>query len=180
MIHELLIQFVVIALGALFGSTIMWILLGPLIAQKGMGRFTQEAWDLTDEEVSDPKRMMKAITKKQGETFAKAVYGAFGSIVKDAPTEELAALAGQVGPGLIDAAAPLLQGNSSPQGGIAQLAPLLQQFQGDGKGKGSSWTKMIEMMMMMSSLSQMGGNGAGPGAPAMIGGGGSSGPVSGW
>ena len=71
-LEESLIQLLVVAFGALLGSTFMWLVLGPIVAKRGMAAFTQEAWDLSDEDVSDPKRMMKAITKAQAETFASS------------------------------------------------------------------------------------------------------------
>ncbi len=86
---DLAIEAVVVALSALAGSAFMWMTIGPWVARKGMRDFTMEAYDLDEEDVSDPKRMMKAITKEQGKIVAQSIYGALGNIVQGAPTEEL-------------------------------------------------------------------------------------------
>ena len=154
-LEELAIQLLVVAIGALVGSTFMWLVIGPVVASRGMRKFMAEAWDLSDEDLSDPKKMMKAITREQGKTFAQSLHGAVGNIVQGMDGEKIGELAKQYG---IDLGNPsnvgnlanglnLLQGNGGGNnafGGIAQMLMALQMMGGAASGgqggAGIGWT----------------------------------------
>src|SRR6266540_5408503 len=135
---DLAIEAVVVALSALAGSAFMWMTIGPWVARKGMRDFTMEAYDLDEEDVSDPKRMMKAITKEQGKIVAQSIYGALGNIVQGAPTEELMQMGSKLG----------IVGNGVG-GGMEQLLGMLNT--GNGNNAFSGLVQMILALKLMAS-----------------------------
>src|SRR5213593_3294985 len=152
---ELLAQFLVVSLGALAGSTFMWMVLGPYVAKRGMNNFMSEAYDLTPEELSDPKKMMKAITKAQTESMASGIYGALGNVMQTVPTGELnkiAEIAGQ-NPELVQQ---FLGGGSGGAGaGGPNALSLLGMAQENG-GK-NPFGGIVQLMLAMNAMTAMGG-----------------------
>ena len=163
--EDLAIQFVVVALGALAGSTFMWMVLGPYVAKRGMASFTQEAWDLSEEDVRDPKRMMQAITKRQAESFGQAIYGSLGKITEGMGDASLQDLAGKFG---VKVPEGLGSGNPGPLGLLGQLGTLSNAFGGNGKGLGDgkpkSMMRIVEMVSALNAMMAMGSNQLGSGS----------------
>jgi len=146
----------------------MWMVLGPLVAKRGMNNFMSEAYDLTDEELSDPKKMMHAIAKKQGQVFADSIHGALGNIMQTVPTEELAKLAGQH---------PELAQQFLGGGGAQNIMQALGMGGGSENGGGKNpFAGIVQMMLAMQAMQAMGGGGGGGGVPMLggFGGGGGS------
>lgn len=148
---ELVAQFLVVAFGALAGSTFMWMVLGPYVAKRGMNNFMSEAYDLTEEELSDPKKMMKAITKAQTESMASGIYGALGNVMQTVPTEELAKFA-SANPGMVQQ----FLGNGNGLGGLGGLVGMAQENGGKNPFGG-----IVQLMLAMNAMSNMGGEGGG-------------------
>jgi len=161
---ELGIQFLIVAFGALAGSTFMWMVLGPIVAKRGMNAFMSEAYDLTDDELSDPKAMMKAINKKTAESMASSIYGALGNVMETVPTADLAKLAGQ-NPGLVQ--------QFMGGGGAQNILGMLGMGQENGKAGRNPFAGIVQMMLAMQAMSAMGSGQGGTGGFSL--GGGSSG-----
>ena len=134
---DLLIQTGFVALGALIGSSVMWMTLGPWVARRGMRQFTEEAWDLTERESNDPKLMMKAIARKQADVVAQSMYGAFGNILQGVPDSELGALAQKAGIGL-----------GGGMDGLSQLVDMM----GNGGGGNNSFSGLVQMITALKML----------------------------
>ena len=171
----------------------MWLFLGPIVIRRAAPRLVKgiirdvAGLTLADVEASSGD-MFKAMTKKQGDTFAQAMYGAMGKIVQSAPTEELEALAKAHGfSGVSDAAQKLggLVGAGSGGGVSPNLLSTLGALNG-GQGKKGGFSSIVELITALNALSQLGGvSGMSP-----VGGGGNPSPhrpsfsssshVSGW
>jgi hypothetical protein len=188
---DLLLTFLTVGLGALGGSAFMWLVLGPLVLRRAAPKLIrgvlQEVANVSDAEISAADGdLFKAMTKKQGDTFAQAIYGAMGNIVQAAPTGELEKLAQQYGfEGVEDAKTKILGGG--PGAGIpAGIAPnLLQTLGGVNGGKKNAFSGIVDLIVGLNALSGLGGSGGMPALQSMGGFGGSSPSqssirVSGW
>lgn len=173
-IEDSIIQLVTIAVGALMGSAFMWLVLGPLVirraAPKLIRRVMRDVAGLTDADVEEAKGdFFKAMTKKQGDTFAQAIYGALGNIVQGAPTGELDKLAQKYGfEGTEDAAAKIMGGqagglaNGPGNGGIANILGALSDGGVGGGKKNNSFAGIVQLIVAINALSGgLGGNGGG-------------------
>ena len=161
-IEELIAQFLIIAVGALAGSAFMWLVLGPIVIRRAAPKLVRgvmrDIAGLTDGEIEAEKGdFFKAMTRKQGETFANAIYGAMGKIVQTAPDSQLEKLAKQYGFESVEDAAAKLGG----QGGGAALGPGLGDALAKlGGAKSGGFSRIVELITALSAFQQLGGDGA--------------------
>ena len=169
-----------VALGALAGSAFMWLVLGPLVIRRAAPKLIrtvlQDVSALSDADVEEAGGdLFKAMTKKQGDTFAAAMYGALGNIVKTAPTDQLEGLAKQYGFESVDDAKQKILGGQAGGGLPAGLSPnILQTLGGLGDGKKNSFSGIIDLVVGLNALSQLGGGGGAVGLSQVSGVGGSN------
>lgn len=153
----------------------MWLVLGPLVIRRAAPRLVRNLMadiaGLTEDEIAAEKGdFFKAMTKKQGETFGQAIYGALGNIVQTSDTGELIEKAKS----LIPPGTDLSKLVGSPDG-LSQLTPLLQMF-GDAKGGTKNpFMGLVQMMMAMQLLTTIGSGQSGGGLGTLLGGGGTTG-----
>ena len=184
-IVDLLLTFATVGLGALAGSAFMWLVLGPLVLKRAAPKLVKgilkDVASLTDGDITESGGdFFKAMTKKQGDTFAKAIYGALGNIVQGAPTQELDKLAQNYGFQDAGSAAKQLMGGGSgggpggaglPGGGALSV---LEQLRGDGKSK-NSFSGIVELVIGLQALSGLAGTQGMPGVQGLVSGGGGGG-----
>jgi len=184
-IVDLLLTFISVGLGALGGSAFMWLVLGPLVLRKAAPKLVKsilkDVAGLTEGDIAGSDGdFFKAMTKKQGDTFAKAIDGALGNIVQGAPTQELDKLAQSYGFQDAGSAAKQLMGGNPGGGSDGSGLPgggalsVLEQLRGDGKTK-NSFSGIVELVIGLQALQglQFGSAAGGmPGLPSM----GGSGP----
>ena len=175
-IEEVILNVALVALGAAAGSFFMWTVVGPWIikrvAPKVFSSVIQDTFKLTDKELSESEGdMFKALTKKQGASFAQAVNGALGNLIEAKPDAELDKLAKQYGfSGVEDAKEKILGGNVG--GGLGGQFPVgalqggLSALQGLGS-KNNRFSGLVDTIAIIQALGALGGNGAVPGVPQL-------------
>jgi hypothetical protein len=164
--------------GALLGSLFMWLVIGPVVLKRAAPRIVrgvlQDVAHLTDKEITEADGdMFKAMTKKQGDSFAQAVNGALGNLIQAKPDEELEKLARQYGfEGVDDAKAKILGNGIDGQLGanLAQANPtnVLGALGAlGGNGGNNRFAGIVDAIALIQSLGALGGGNALPGMPGV-------------
>jgi hypothetical protein len=168
--------------GGLFGSLIMWMLVGPAVIKRAAPKVVkgvlQNTMDLSDEEIAAADgSMFKAMTKKQGESFAQAVNGALGNLIQAKPDEELEALAKKYGFGGVEDAKAKILGNgvdgrlgerlaqSGVRGDPGALLGVLDTLKGDGGT--NKFSGLVQTIALIQALGALGGGDGSPGVSGM-------------